>query len=51
MKQVLFAVNIATMLAMSLLSAMVVAEEKTIYLGGYGGLFERLLKEKNYPTG
>ena len=26
------------------------AQEKTIYLGGYGGSFERLLKEKILPT-
>ncbi len=49
MKRFLLSAGMAAMLAVSGFAAPASAEDKTIYLGGYGGSFEKLLKEKILP--
>ncbi len=49
MNKTLSTVSLAALLAASSTFSGIAAAEQTIYLGGYGGSFERLLKEKILP--
>ena len=49
MKKYLMSAGIAAMFAVSTFAGNAVAADKKIYLGGYGGSFEKLLKEKILP--
>jgi putative spermidine/putrescine transport system substrate-binding protein len=49
MKKFMLPAGLLAMLAGPALTGTALADENTIYLGGYGGSFEKLLKEKILP--